>query len=76
MSILSARLREQTKIARKLVKSGNLAMHIASVALAVEALEGILVEKGVLKKDELMERLEVIRQQYYAAGDFIPPSED
>lgn len=33
-------------------------MHVGSVALAVEALETLLIEKGVLKADELMERLQ------------------
>lgn len=53
----------------------QLASHVASVALAVEALEGILTEKRlrwpwspVLRKDELMERLKKLAQEKNHAG--------
>lgn len=69
-------MREQTKIARKMMKNGNLMMHTASLALAVEAIEAILVEKGIFEKDQLMGRVEELRNKYYAAGEFIPAAED
>jgi hypothetical protein len=71
--ILGSTHRETMRDARKLVKNSNLAMHIGSVALAVEALETLLVEKGVLKDNELMTRIEEVSKQYYAKGEFIPP---
>lgn len=76
MSLLSKTQRDQAKLARKLVKNGSLAMHIGSVAIAVEALEALLVEKGILQDDELMERIKAVTQKHYAAGEFIPPVED
>lgn len=35
---------------------------IASVALALEALESLLVEKGILKDNEVMEKLQGLAQ--------------
>ena len=35
-----------------------LSMNVASVALGIEALEKLLIDKGVLKDDELMQYLE------------------
>lgn len=48
-------------------------MHVGSVALAVEAMESLLIEKGVLKDNELMDRLQEIAKQHYAIGECIPP---
>lgn len=45
------------------MKPAHIAIAIGSVATAVEALEDILVEKGVLKPDELMERLKTLAEK-------------
>lgn len=71
--ILGATHRDSVKEARKLLKHSNLAMHVGSVALAVEAMESLLIEKGLLKDGELLERLQEIAKQHYAIGEFIPP---
>jgi hypothetical protein len=42
----------------KISGRAELQQNVASVALAVEALELVMVEKGLLKPDELMERIE------------------
>lgn len=54
------------------MKSASLALHLGSLACAVEALEEILVEKGVLQPDELMTRLKTLAEKKAAmdtAGD-------
>lgn len=76
MGLLLAEQRKQAKLARKLVKSSNLAMHVGSVALAIEALELLLVEKGLLGPDELMNRIRIVTTEHYAKGQFIPPEAD
>ena len=53
-----------------------MAMHVGSVALAVEALESLLLEKGILKDNELLDRLQEIAKQHYAIGELIPPVGD
>jgi hypothetical protein len=53
-----------------------LTCNIASVATAIEALEALLIEKNVLKENELMERLEKVAREHWAKGENIPPSED
>ena len=58
MPILTKIDRKDAKNARKLLKNSNLAVHVASVAMAIEALEQILVEREILRPDEVMERLE------------------
>lgn len=65
--ILAAEQRKSIKEARKLLKTSNMALHVGSVALAIEALETLLVEKGVLRDNELMEKLEVLMKE--KAGD-------
>lgn len=39
------------------------AMHIASLALAIEALELLLVQRDILKADELMELMKSLSEQ-------------
>jgi hypothetical protein len=51
------------KTARKLLKNSNLAMHVGSVAVGLESLETLLVEKGILKDDELLERVRKLTAQ-------------
>lgn len=70
--ILGQQHRRDMKEARKLVKNSSLAMHIGSVALAVEALETILVEKGLLKDDELMQKIQSLSQDYSKRGVDLP----
>jgi hypothetical protein len=76
MGLMASKLRVETKLARKLAKNGSLIVHVGSIAIAVEALEALLVEKGVLKDDELMDRIKDLTQKHYAMGDFIPAAED
>jgi hypothetical protein len=45
---------------KKFGKLSALAMNVGSVALAIEALEALLVKKGVLKDSELMEKIQEI----------------
>ena len=51
---------------------GILSQHIASLALAVEALESLLEDRGVLFDDELMDRMATLaarkREQLQAAA--------
>ena len=54
----------------------QLTMNVASVALGMEALEGLLIEKGVLKDNELMEKLEKVTQAHYAKDEMIPAEDD
>jgi hypothetical protein len=68
--------RKQIKQARKFLQKSDLAMHIGSVAIAIEALESILVEKQVLQPDQLMEKIRVLTQEHYAKGEFMPVTED
>jgi hypothetical protein len=74
--ILVAERAHQIKIARKLLKNSNLAMHVGSVAIAIEALESILIDKGVLKTDELMDRIKQVSSEHYAKGQMLPEMED
>jgi hypothetical protein len=60
MPILTKIDRKDAKNARKMLKNANLAVHVASVATAIEAMEQLLVEKGVIQADEVMERLKKI----------------
>jgi hypothetical protein len=53
-----------------------LTLNIGSVAMSIEALETLLIEKGVLKDDELMDRLKKVAQEHWSKGQNIPPSED
>ena len=76
MGVLQVERSKAVKMARKLVKNSNLAMHIGSVAIAVEALEAILVEKGVIEPDTLMEKIKTLSEEHYAKGKFLPASED
>lgn len=48
------------------------AMHIASLALALEALEQLLIERNVLKTDELMELMKALadKKQEQAAAEY------
>lgn len=51
--------------------------HIASLALAVEALENILIERGLLLDDELMDRMQMLaheKQQIAEASKAAEPS--
>ncbi len=68
--------RKHLKNVRKFLRHSNLALHVGSVAAAVEALESILIEKGILKDDELMTRVRAVMQQHYEKGELISPSED
>ena len=54
----------------------QLTINVGSVAMAVEALETLLVEKGVLKDGELIERLKSVAQKHYAKDEFIPAAND
>jgi hypothetical protein len=73
---LLAENRKQLKQARKFVKTANLAMHVGSLAFAVEALEAILIERGLLNPDELMDRMKKVRDAHWEKGEAIPASED
>ena len=63
MPILTKIDRKDAKNARKMLKNANLAVHVASVATAIEAMELLLVEKGVIQADELMDRLKKIIEE-------------
>jgi hypothetical protein len=67
--ILERDRRKALKEARKLVKHGALAMHVGSLAVAIEALECILVENGILKPDELMGRIEKLGKEKAEHGN-------
>jgi hypothetical protein len=54
---------KQIKTARKLLKNSNLAMHVGSVAMAVESLEAILVRKGILADGELLRKIESMTKE-------------
>lgn len=54
----------------------SLGMNVASVAVAIEALDTLLVEKGVLGDGELMERVKKVAQEHYAKDQLIPPGDD
>lgn len=43
--------------------------HLASLALAIEALEDILVGSGVLEPDELMDRMKFLAEQKAAVAE-------
>jgi hypothetical protein len=74
--ILQTEYRRQAKEAKKLLRSSSLMLHVGSLAVAIEALEEILVERGILKPDELMERIKLVNQKHYAKGENISASED
>jgi hypothetical protein len=67
---------KKPKIHKMRAAFNGLAMNVGSVAMSLEALETILVEKGVLKDGELMERLEKVAREHWAKGEGIPASED
>ena len=73
---LAAEVRQGLKASRKILKTANLTMHVGSVAIAVEALEAILTERGILKEDELMNRIRVIAQRHYETGKLNPVMDD
>jgi hypothetical protein len=54
----------------------GLMKNVASIAMALEALETLLLEKGILKENELMERLEKVAREHWAKDENIPVSED
>jgi hypothetical protein len=74
--------RDQRRMARVLAapiargesyeQAGLLSQHIASLALAIEALEGLLEDRGILFDDEIMARMKVLaerkREQAQAAA--------
>ena len=64
--IIGLEQRSVLKNTKKLLKNANLAMHVGSLALAVEALEQILIRKGVLAEDELMRRIETLAKERYS----------
>lgn len=64
------------KIHKTRAAISTLALNVGSVAMSIEALETLLIEKGVLKDDELMTRLKQVAQEHWAKGQNIPPSED
>lgn len=74
--VLGVEHKKSVKECRKLLSASSMAMHVGSVALAVEALEAILLEKGILKDNELLDRLQEIAKQHYAIGELIPPVGD
>lgn len=74
--LLASEHRQQFKQARKFLKSSHLAMHVGSVAIAIEALETLLTEKGVIRPDELMARVKLLTQEHYAKGENIPAGDD
>ena len=57
--------RMSTPIARgEVFQMGEMQVqHIASLALAIEALEAIFIERGTLKEDELMNRMKQLAEQ-------------
>ena len=68
--------RKDIKTMRKTFKVAQLAMNIGSVAAAIEALEALLVEKGILKDDELMDKLKTVIQKHYEKGEMLPAVDD
>lgn len=76
MSLTTAIRQKQMRNARKLLKNSSLAMHVGSVAIAIEALEALLVQRQILNPDELMEKIKILTEEHYAKGNFIAPSED
>ena len=68
--------REVVRGARKQIKTAHFSMHIGSLAAAMEALEEIFIEKGILQPDELMQRMEKVLGKHYSKGEWIPASND
>lgn len=60
------------------VKAGMVALtlNVMSVAAAIEALELLLVEKGVLQTGELEKKLDVVKIDHWAKGQNVPPEDD
>ena len=54
----------------------SLSVNVASLAMGLEALETLLVEKGILKDNELLDKLKEVSTAHYSKGEFLPPSED
>ena len=72
--LLSERKRN-IKQAKRLLRNSNLALHVGSVAIGLEALEALMVEKGLLKPDELMERVRTLTAEKAAQG-YLPGQDD
>ena len=73
--LLASERHRSIKNARKLLKNSNLALHVGSVAIGLESLESILVEKGILKDDELMERVRKMTADKAVTG-YLPGGDD
>lgn len=67
---------KKLKIHKQRAAITALTVNVASVASALEALEQLLLEKGVLKDNELMERLQKVLREHYQKDELIPVSED
>ena len=75
-NLLTRDQRRQARTARKLLKSANLVLQIGSLDIVVEALERLLVEKGILKEDELMDRFKLVQQQRWEKDLNVPGGDD
>ena len=69
MGLLASERKKGIKEARKLLRDSSLAMHVGSLALAIETLECILIEKDVLKPDELMARMKKLGEEKMNDGN-------
>ncbi len=53
--------------------AGAMQREIVSVALAIEAVETLLIERGILKDNEVMERIQVLAAQKREQENAAPP---
>lgn len=61
---------------QRLAREDSLLRNIASVATAIEALEMLLIDRGVLKNDELMAKITEIVNQKAAGGNQLAADDD
>lgn len=66
----------KSKIHKQKAAIMQLTLNVASVAVGLEALESLLVEKGVLRDNELMEKLKKVAVEHYAKDEMIPAEDD
>lgn len=61
---------------QRLAREKSILMNLASVATAIEALELLLIERGVLKNDELMKKVEELARQKAGSNGHLPDDDD
>jgi hypothetical protein len=68
--------------AESIERDNHLAVNVATIAIGLEAMESLLIEKGVFVADELMGRLEKLAKEKAeaptspSADGFIPGADD